>query len=121
MILLVMRVIKVEAPLEGMAVAVIVDAIVHNMDSFKDVEVKQGHGLTDLTTAHGVGEVEDLQVLTKTGHPVVDVEATMMEKIFQGNCLNNSPQHSTQSSCRAEMHITLKVVVCSRISSHMIA
>jgi hypothetical protein len=71
MILLVMRVIKVEVPLKGMAVAVafIVDVVVHNINLLKEVEVQQGHGVAALATANGVGEVEDLQVLTKIGHP----------------------------------------------------
>jgi hypothetical protein len=45
----------------------------------------------------------------------------MMKHVFQGNCLNKSPQHSARSSFWAGMPITLKVVVCSRISSHRIA
>jgi hypothetical protein len=41
MIILVMRVVKVEAPLEGVVVAIIADAVVHTRDSFKEVEVQQ--------------------------------------------------------------------------------
>jgi hypothetical protein len=40
MIILIMRVDKVDVPLEGASVAVTVDAVVQNMDLLKEVEVQ---------------------------------------------------------------------------------
>jgi hypothetical protein len=99
MILLVMRVYKAEAPLECVAMDVIMDSVVKNMDSHTEVEFQQGHEVATLTTSHGVGEVEDLQVLTKTDHPVVAVVATMMEHLFQGNCLNSIFLRDSNAYC----------------------
>jgi hypothetical protein len=102
----------VEGPSEGMAV----DVDAHIMGLLGMMEALTDNAVAALATARM--EVEDPNVLVKTGHPAVVVAILMMNHVYHMSYLNNYHKRSTQFSYKAVIPSMHKVHSSGRTSSN---